>query len=837
MDGQYPHLTQRLHESLWRKLSPRGLEHRVHVPTAITFHRLVPTASRTPRSHHKLGPRSYKYLDPEEIARAQAMARLALLRARLSKDEEAEPIPSVPPKTGEGGSQEKPKPLGKGNKGFKSQKSPKGAVKSGETRDKTKPSKETQTQSQQSSRPKLPVYRGIGETNLRLRQISRLLSMIVDCLQDLENDPKLSNKRKDFVSPHEIEIKNKRWNEFLHSSGRMLFTLKREVTSMERALKQEERNPKFLRMVASSSRSLYKLLQALKTYSETAFQSPSWKKLHSDLAGMCHRLFAITLAIGIQPPKKIKALPKMDESGTEDSSIDSSELPSSEVDTCNIDILQPEYVREKLLAIANKNLQKKRKKKENYTRKNEEIILSPLKYSGKSKHSNHPVEGKIQRTQTGPMKSPTHSHKVKFSGDLEEYSGRGDEPNSSALGSPCKADSVHTPHQTEKSSTHVRKQMNSEGTGINTNEPKTSVCKLQDHNVLVEETANAVVNRLMPLLGQEHEERLKKEPAAGKAPTGVLPAESMPVKDISRQIQYMLERVCKIEEEQKQNINVIGEVSRRLEQRVVFPENTLQAAINQAQNVMNNLTRREENTKIFDSHLRFPTTSITIGSPYGNIMKSDHEARPEKLLKTTSDGSSYVSQDNSLKDNFVLNEEEHHVPESGTITDQIKLQKEEFWASLVEQGFVKPPELAVDGVTAANKVVELMMEQNVPRNAASKENGVEGTSYVSKDTAALKMTHHSTNVKRDAALAKVKREDKATLVTSLMSSYSNSFEAESSEQTQRSSKLYDEGVSKKSFSNSNVSTSVTEPDSENSENSRSGSYPSYDSESVSAEEK
>ncbi|XP_064089916.1 uncharacterized protein LOC135203913 [Macrobrachium nipponense] len=565
-------------------------------------------------------------------------------------------------------------------------------------------------------------------------------------------------------------------------------------------------------------------VMALKTYSEATFQSPSWKKLLGDLVGTCHRLFAITSAIGIQPPKKVKALPKKVGSGTEDS-IDSSELASSEVDTCNIDILQPEYVREKLLAIANKNLQKKRKKKENYTvaQRNEEIILSPLKYSGISKYSNHPVEGKIQKTQTAPMKSPTHSQKVQFFGDFEKYSGRGDEPSSSALGSPSKADSMHTPHQTEKPSTHVRKQVNSEGTGINTNDQRTSVCKLQDHNVLVEETANAVVNRLMPLLGQEAEERLEKKPAAGGPPTVVLPTESIPIKDISRQIQYMLERVCKIEEEQKQNINVIGEVSRRLEQRVVFPENILQTAINQAQNVLNNLTRREEQTKIFDSHLRFPTTSITIGSPYGNIMKSDHEARPEKLLKTTSDGSSYVSQDNSLKNNFILNEV-LHVPESGTITDQIKLQKEEFWASLVEQGFVKPPELAVDGVTAANKAVELMMEQNVPRNA------------VSKETAAFKITHHSTNVKRDAALAKVKKEDKATLVTSLMSSYSNSFEAESSEQTPCSSKLSDEGVSKKSFINTNVSTSVTEPDSENTENSRSGSYPSYDSESFSAKE-
>ena len=54
--------------------------------------------------------------------------------------------------------------------------------------------------------------------------------MIVDCLQDLDALPKKTVTKKDFVSPNEIEVKRKRWNEFLHSSGRMLFTLKREVS-------------------------------------------------------------------------------------------------------------------------------------------------------------------------------------------------------------------------------------------------------------------------------------------------------------------------------------------------------------------------------------------------------------------------------------------------------------------------------------------------------------------------------------------------------------------------------------------------------------------------------
>ncbi|XP_068218866.1 uncharacterized protein [Palaemon carinicauda] len=821
MSEQYPQLAQHLHQSHWRKLSPRGLEHRVQIPTAITFHRLVPKASRTPRRHHKLAPHSYKYLDPEEIDRAQAMARLALLRARLTKSEEAEPIPSEQSKTGEGGSQEKSKALGKGNKIFTGQKPSKGAVKNREISGKAK-----QTQAQQSSRPKLPVYRGIGENNLRLRQITRLVSMIADCLRDLESDPKLPDKKKDFVSPHEIEIKKKRWNEFLHSSGRMLFATKREVTSMERALKQEEKSHKFLRMLASSSRSMYKLLQALKTYSEAAFQSPSGKKLHGDLVGLCHRLFAITSAIGIQPPRKIETPPREDEGETADSSFDSSALPSSDLDNSNIDILQPEYVREKLLEIANKNMQMKRKSKEKDTigPKKQEIILSPLKFSGKIK-KNFPTEGKIQSAQLSPKKS-ANFHKVKFSGGIEGYRGRGNEAN---FGLP-NADSAHTPPVTiEKPSTHPKKQVNSEGTDININEQNTTGCKLQDRNMLVEETANAVVNRLMPLLGQESEERTKQELSVGKDPTQVLPMESI-AEDISRQIQYMLERVCKIEEEQKQNIDVIGEVSRRLEKKVDFPENTLQMAINQAQNMLSNVTRKEEQTKIFKSHLQFPSTSITIGDPLGNI-KINCESKPEKAFKTGSDGISEMSRDSSLEDNFALLEREFRVTESGNITDQIKLQKEEFWASLVAQGFIKPLEFDLDGATAANEAVELMLQQNIPRNTTSKENGGNQVSHAHRDMAPLKMMHYSTNVKRDAALAKIKKEDKATLVTSLISN-SNSFETESSEQTQSSTKLSDETVSKESFSNSKVS-SFTENNSKDSEDSKSVSFPSYDSESIS----
>ena len=51
------------------------------------------------------------------------------------------------------------------------------------------------------------------------------------------------------------------------------------------------------------------------------------------------------------------------ESETEDSSIDSSELATSDVPVSDINILQPDYVRSKLLEIANQKFQKKRRKK------------------------------------------------------------------------------------------------------------------------------------------------------------------------------------------------------------------------------------------------------------------------------------------------------------------------------------------------------------------------------------------------------------------------------------------------------------------------------------------
>ena len=68
------------------------------------------------------------------------------------------------------------------------------------------------------------------ERHLRISQSTRLLHKINDTIHELDfikDEPKSC----EFRVPHEIQQNERRWKEFVHSTGRNLYTLKRDVSS------------------------------------------------------------------------------------------------------------------------------------------------------------------------------------------------------------------------------------------------------------------------------------------------------------------------------------------------------------------------------------------------------------------------------------------------------------------------------------------------------------------------------------------------------------------------------------------------------------------------------
>ncbi|XP_037773680.1 uncharacterized protein LOC119569700 isoform X3 [Penaeus monodon] len=209
----------------WYQLSPRHLEHRVCLPTAITLHKLVPKLHSTsvpqvPSVHMYKFSRKVDNEDIKEYKRNPTPKKTSPMKL-IKPDKEGVQL------------------------------------RSGKERKFTRLEANEQPQ---AKRPTLPVYKGIGESGLRTRQISRLAPQIITTLIDLESFP-IEPALKDFVTPHETEIKKKRWEDFLHSAGRTLLSLKREIFQLERSDSHGERNnSKYLRIIATSTRTLHKLL-------------------------------------------------------------------------------------------------------------------------------------------------------------------------------------------------------------------------------------------------------------------------------------------------------------------------------------------------------------------------------------------------------------------------------------------------------------------------------------------------------------------------------------------------------------------------------------------------
>lgn len=149
-----------------------------------------------------------QYVRPEELEEAQIRARHDLLIARLQQNETPQE-PSTPV-------QEVNKPA-----------HPQSGVQSISGKKKNVVTDKTSTRPK--PRPHLPIRQGIGEENLRLRQLSKFVDQINSSVAHLDKLWKEDCPSKEFVTPLDNDVKQKRWEEFLRSTRRSLFSLKQEV--------------------------------------------------------------------------------------------------------------------------------------------------------------------------------------------------------------------------------------------------------------------------------------------------------------------------------------------------------------------------------------------------------------------------------------------------------------------------------------------------------------------------------------------------------------------------------------------------------------------------------
>lgn len=265
--------------------------------------------------------------------------------------------------------------------------------------------------------------------------------------------------------------------------------------------------------------------------------------------------------------------------------------------------------------------------------------------------------------------------------------------------------------------------------------------------------------------------------------------------------------------------DTVSEISKRMGRAFQDPETNLQMAIEKARRLMDSAGTNHRLT----NEACVATEKFL---DYGFLLKrniADENPFSEQ-------GSRSVMFDISKSSNTELNEVSISIGNLNvnegqkltSIADQIRQQKEEFWESLIKDGFMKPQDVTVEGAEAAKEVMEKIMhskaqldfaavaEVSVPRKATTINNepsAQEIYKVTSRGRASL------TNAKRNQTLSNTQVCQEAQVGFSLLSSNSSSdFSADQS--THLSEK------SKSTYSTSDQSSDPSKSELE--------SFPSYD---------
>ncbi|KAK3871373.1 hypothetical protein Pcinc_023475 [Petrolisthes cinctipes] len=700
---------------VWEELSPRHLEHRPPLPTAITLHRLVPRPiphDNTPL--YKASVPSYKHVTPEELEAAQIRAQHDLLFARLQQQSEAtqqqqrQQQPSSPPPV-----QEVKKPTTttttthhhhhhhhQSNVQSTNKTKNKNVVVSDKISTRPKP------------RPHLTTRQGTGEESMRLRQLSKFVDQISSSLAHLDKIFKQECLPKDFVMPLDNDVKQKRWEEFRRSTRRSLFSLKQEICVLEKTTQQpdDRHNNKYLRSLAVSARSLLRLLLALQTHTDKAASGEQGQQIFDELVILVQRLFPLVSGVGVRIPKlTLKLYEKNNEGVSEPSDGDGgggSERDNnrysdvSDIDSSVLATLTHSYVRDRIALLAHHHqaARKRKWKKGKAVRPGPTILHHWKRVSG---------NGGVSR------ESPRH----RTGGNPIQQQQQLQLPSSSPISS-------HLQPHTQEGLNNERKKRNKQGIRRHHNNkskedhkpprPRENLIRsspdaelrVMDGHELVENTAEAVVERLHSLLNNK--ERKEGEADARKSDK-TRPSDkhhSQPTPDfpyITAQVRLMLQRVCRIEEDRKEALILVESLSGNTEEENNADDHKLTSTIKKAQEVIASLNTGDKLT--YSTHSGQGVSGGKSGTNYlkaAGSNSNNHLHHSQRAEETVSQNHPKffrfreAEQENIggvVDENIMSFSAESRPPPAAammSVADLVQKQKEEFWASLVERGYLKP---------------------------------------------------------------------------------------------------------------------------------------------------
>ncbi|KAK8741785.1 hypothetical protein OTU49_002397, partial [Cherax quadricarinatus] len=176
---------------------------------------------------------------------------------------------------------------------------------------------------------------------------------------------------------------------------------KLRISLLERKSYIEDKNgSRYLRMLAVSTRTLHRILLALKTHAENAFVCASGKKLFVELTAMTHRLFSLVTSVGVRAPRLSAQVIQKGEHLSEDSS---TEVVSSDIDSDALSILQPHLVRHRIATLARHRLKKKRRMKQKVTMQMPVTNKKDRIASETAVHLLQKNKGSVDNISEGPM--------------------------------------------------------------------------------------------------------------------------------------------------------------------------------------------------------------------------------------------------------------------------------------------------------------------------------------------------------------------------------------------------------------------------------------------------
>ncbi|CAL4190729.1 unnamed protein product [Meganyctiphanes norvegica] len=614
-------------------LSPRHLEHQVYVPTAITLNRLTPQPTRSPINSRISAYKSFK---ANEIQNAEIKARHSILQSRIDENGISHTKQC----------QENCCTCRNVGEDIKLQGDDAESVKN------ENPSKKFAAPKTQVS---FNVAIGKGESNMRIRQVTRLANQICECIREIEETSLTKTATKEFITPHELQVKKKRFEDYLNSGRRRLFTLKKEINLLEGHVAQRKKDCKWLRLLSTASRTLHQLLLGLKNHSGNALGNSVGLFFFKELLRISQQLLSVAATVGIKIPRQdvFKQsdlnFPKVENTVTikpiitNNESIDSSsDLLHSSLDDQCLALLHPNSIRGRIATLAKASLSNK----EDGMSNSEIKVLAPLSQEWMSEED--------ESNQKKYPKSKTRK-KLKRSGSQQRGSS----------------------HSRSNDLLQVvpKKMKNVSPTRISSSKTlESEFSEIDNHkDLLIQHTMEGNDKRINDNPG--HQKHVSSE-------------------TLMTEIHYLFERVCRINDD--------WEETRKMMLDLRSHEDTEDSQLAHQQ-ILNNAKCVLKGIQV-DS---VQSTSLDIQNPNERVnrMVKQHAPKIECskypfIIKDTWTQDLFNTESNYLENNAV--EKDIYIQKKNTgdqtentlylglntIQDQVRTEKEQFWAALVKRGIV-----------------------------------------------------------------------------------------------------------------------------------------------------